>query len=182
MEPGFEALLTILGEPLAHDRSVRTDNSVLLIYPPERELDFRERLTDTVIPSVAANGPTFRVLDLGSFISEELDQTELEALQEAEFEDYRWMKQGLSRRLEDGLCRRLTELSAETAGGVVFLLATASLFPLVRFGELLRRLRDLDCRIVVPFPGEERGGKLHFMGRPDGGNYLAIRLHVWPHE
>jgi hypothetical protein len=26
------------------------------------------------------------------------------------------------------------------------------------------------------FPGEERGGKLHFMNQADGANYLAVKL------
>ena len=47
---------------------------------------------------------------------------------------------------------------------------------IVRFGEVLRDLRDLPARVVLAFPGEERGGKLHFNGRPDGGNYLAIKI------
>jgi hypothetical protein len=53
---------------------------------------------------------------------------------------------------------------------------TVALYPLVRCAEVLRTLRDVDCRIVLAFPGEERGGRLHFMGRPDGGNYLAVKL------
>jgi hypothetical protein len=54
--------------------------------------------------------------------------------------------------------------------------ATVALYPLIRFGEVLRDMRDLDCRILLAFPGEERGGKLHFMNQPDGGNYLAVKL------
>ena len=46
----------------------------------------------------------------------------------------------------------------------------------VRYGEVLRGLRDLDARIVLAFPGEERGGKLHFMNQADGANYLAVKL------
>ena len=46
----------------------------------------------------------------------------------------------------------------------------------VRYGEVLRGLRDAEARIILAFPGEERGGKLHFMNQPDGGNYLAVKL------
>ena len=46
----------------------------------------------------------------------------------------------------------------------------------MRYGEVLRGLRDLKGRIALAFPGAERGGKLHFMNQPDGGNYLAVKL------
>jgi hypothetical protein len=86
------------------------------------------------------------------------------------------MQQGLSQRAEAGLQARLTELAAEVPRGVVLVYATVALYPLVRYGEVLRNLRDLEGRIVLAFPGEERGGKLHFMNQPDGGNYLAVKL------
>ena len=54
--------------------------------------------------------------------------------------------------------------------------STAALHPLVRYGEVLRGLRDLGARIILAFPGEERGGKLHFMNQADGANYLAVKL------
>lgn len=54
--------------------------------------------------------------------------------------------------------------------------SSVSLFPLIRFGELLRDLRNLHCRIAIVFPGEDRGGKLYFMNQADGGNYLAVKL------
>ena len=52
----------------------------------------------------------------------------------------------------------------------------SALYPLVRYGEVLRGLRDLEVRVILAFPGEERGGKLHFMNHADGANYLAIKL------
>ncbi len=47
---------------------------------------------------------------------------------------------------------------------------------MVRYGEVLKGLRDLEARIVLGFPGEERGGKFHFMNQADGANYLAVKL------
>ena len=87
-----------------------------------------------------------------------------------------WMKQGLSKRAEASLARKLTELASEVPGGSVIAWSTIALFPLVRYGEVLRDLRDLPARVVLAFPGEERGGKLHYMNQPDGGNYLAVKL------
>ena len=67
-------------------------------------------------------------------------------------------------------------VTIEIPGGIVIVYATVALFPLVRYGEVLRGLRDVEARIILAFPGEERGGKLHFMNQPDGGNYLAVKL------
>ena len=71
---------------------------------------------------------------------------------------------------------RLTDEAAQIPGGNVIVYATVALYPLVRYGEILRSLRDLEARIILAFPGEERGGKLHFMNQADGANYLAVKL------
>ena len=41
MIQGFQALRELLKEPLREEGSVKTDNSILLVYPPAEELDFR---------------------------------------------------------------------------------------------------------------------------------------------
>jgi hypothetical protein len=74
---------------------------------------------------------------------------------EDEFDDYRWMQQGLSRRFE----------AAKIPCGNVIVYGTVALYPVVRHGEVLRGLRDLEARIVLGFPREERGGKPQFMNR-----------------
>ena len=101
---------------------------------------------------------------------------DVERLQEDEFDDYRWMQQGLSQRVEAALARRFGELTSAMPGATLLVSSTVALHPLVRYGEVLRGLRDLKGRIALAFPGEERGGKLHFMNQPDGGNYLAVKL------
>jgi hypothetical protein len=176
MESMFTALLEILKTPLRHDRGVKTDSSILLIYPPNRELDFREHLLDTFVPELDAKGIAYRLLDLTGFLFSGLSEEQIESLQEDEFEDYRWMQQGLSKRSEAALQARLTREAAMIPNGNVLVYATAALYPVVRYGEVLRGLRDLEARIVLGFPGEERGGKLHFMNQADGANYLAIKL------
>lgn len=176
MQPMFETLLALLQDPVRPDRGVKTDNSILLIYPPDKELDFREQLLDSFLPALEAKRIPFRVLDLTGFMFRGLSEEEIEALREDEFDDYRWMLQGLSKRAETSLQARLAELGNESPGGNLILHASAALYPLVQFGEVLREFRDLDCRIVLGFPGEERGGRLHFMNQSDGGNYLAVKL------
>ena len=176
MQTKFEALLEMLKEPLRQDGGVKTDSSILVVYPPEKELDFREYLLDTFVPQLSALGIEFRSLDLSGFLFTDLEEGLLENLQEDEFDDYRWMKQGLSQRVEQALVARIAALAEEVPGGAVIVYATVALYPLIRFGEVLRDMRDLNCRIVLAFPGEERGGKLHFMNQPDGGNYLAVKI------
>lgn len=176
MDSMFTALIELLKTPLRHDRGVKTDSSVLLIYPPERELDFREHLLDTFLPELDAKNIPLRLLDLSGFLFSGLSDEQIESLQEDEFEDYRWMKQGLSKRAEAALQARLTEEAGKVPGGNVLVYATVALHPVVRYGEVLKGLRDLEARIVLGFPGEERGGKLHFMNQADGANYLAVKL------
>jgi hypothetical protein len=176
MEGMFDALLKLIEEPLRQNPAVKTDKSVLLVYPPDRELDFREYLLDTFVPKLDAKRIPFRCLDLTGFLFAGLTDENVATLQEDEFEDYRWMQQGLSQRAEASLQTRLTDLAAEVPGGVILVYATVALYPLVRYAEVLKGLRDLEARIALAFPGEERGGKLHFMNQPDGGNYLAIKI------
>lgn len=176
MESMFAALLEILKAPLRPDRGVKIDSSILLIYPPDRELDFREYLLDTFVPELDAKDVSYRLLDLTGFLFSGLTEEQIESLQEDEFDDYRWMQQGLSKRAEAALQARLTEEAAKIPGGNVFVYASVALYPVIRYGEVLRGLRDLEARIILGFPGEERGGKLHFMNQADGANYLAVKL------
>lgn len=176
MDTMFNALYELIKEPIRPNGGVKTDNSILLVYPPDKELDFREYLLDTFIPSIDSKGIAYRLLDLSGFLFAGMDGETVASLQEDEFDDYRWMQQGLSKRVEAALHARLEQVAHEVPGGNVIVYATVALFPLVRYGEVLRGLRDAEARIVLAFPGEERGGKLHFMNQPDGGNYLAVKL------
>jgi hypothetical protein len=176
MQPMFETLLKLMKEPVRPDRGIKTDNSIFLVYPPEKELDFREQLVDGCFPALEAQGSQFRPMDLTGFMFHGLSEHAIESLQEEEFDDYRWMLQGLSKRVEASLQARLEELAVQHPGGNVVVYGTVALYPLVHFGEILRGMRDLHARIALAFPGEERGGKLHFMNQPDGGNYLAVKL------
>lgn len=176
MDTMFRALQGLIKDPLRPNGGVKTDNSILLIYPPDKELDFREYLLDTFVPAIEAQRIAFLLLDLTGFLFAQMNDETVASLQEDEFDDFRWMQQGLSKRTEAALHARLEEVARQVPGGNVIVYATVALFPLVRYGEVLRGLRDVEARIILAFPGEERGGKLHFMNQPDGGNYLAVKL------
>ncbi len=176
MQAGFDALIDLVKKPYRTEGGVKTDRSVLLVYAPERELEFRDQLRDLFLPRLEAEGHAHRALDLTGFLFEGLDKRSIEDLCEDEFDDYRWMKQGLASRIERSLEKRISALANEVVGGTVIIYATLALYPLITFGDLLKGLRDLDCRILLAFPGTERGGNLYFMNQPDGGNYLAVKL------
>ena len=172
----FDSLFDLIKETSPTDRGVKTDSSILLVYPPDKEPDFKEYLVDSFIPHLQAKEIPFTHLDLTGFLFRNLTESEVETLQESEFDDYRWMQQGLSQRVEAALRQRLEESTQQKPGATVLVSSTVALHPLVRYGEVLSGLRDLDGRIALAFPGEERGGKLHFMNQHDGGNYLAVKL------
>jgi len=176
MQPMFETLLQLMTGAGRAERGIRTDSSIVLVYPPEKELDFREQLLDIFVPRLEAERVPHTLVDLTGFLFYGLSSEEIEGLQEDEFDDYRWMLQGWSRRVEAALHALLSQLAADQPGGNLLVYNTIAAYPLVRFGEVLRGLRELSCRIALAFPGEERGGRLHFMNQPDGGNYLAVKL------
>jgi hypothetical protein len=179
MQPMFNSLMAIMANPVSANQGVRTDDSVLLIYPPNNELDFREQLLDSFVPALKARAIPCQLFDLTGFMFEGLSEQDIEELQEDEIDDYKWLLQGLSKRVETNLQSRLREIADRSPGENLIVYATVAVYPLVRFGEVLKGLRDLNSRIVLAFPGEERGGRLHFMNQPDGGNYLAVKIS-WP--
>ncbi len=175
MEDALQAILTAARQPF-QQAAVVTDSSFLLIYPPERELDVRGALQDRCYPELKAAGITCEQFDLSGFLFTCFTPEELAEQAEDEFRNYRLTRQGLAARAERLLIARLGEYSAKHPDVNLFVISTVSLFPLVRYGEVLRQLRDLRLRLFIVFPGEERGGKLHFMNEPDGGNYLASKI------
>lgn len=177
MQDALTAIVQAAAEPF-NKASVTTDNSYLLIHPPERGLDFHEMIRDRCLPDLASRSVPYQILDLSGFLFSCFSDEDLEELQTEEFEDYCWMRQALSSRAEKTLETRIRAVAHEHSGCNLFILSTNSLFPLVRYGEILKNLRELPLRIFVSFPGEERGGKPHFMNESDGGNYLAVKITV----
>jgi hypothetical protein len=150
----------------------------LLIHPPERGLDFTDMILDQCLPELASRNVPYQILDLSSFLFSCFTDEEIKDLESDEFRNYKLMRQGLSGRAEKHLEKKIRSIAEEHYGTNLFLLSTNSLFPLVRYGEILKNLRALPLRIFVSFPGEERGGKPHFMNESDAGNYLAVKITI----
>lgn len=176
LEAKMRALREILLES-SPDPSVRTDSSILIVYPPEEENDFRQHL-DKLLDLLVARGVPVRHVDLATLPFEVLEARGLapEIFQQ-EFDDFPAVKRGLARAIHDALKERIAQVAAEVPAGTVILSATSALYPLVKFSDLLAELRHVTCRIVVAFPGREEGGKLRFMNQRDGYNYLAVKIN-----
>ena len=115
MEEALTTITAAASQPF--DRAaVMTDNSMLLIYPPERELEFREMLFDRCLPGLKSAGIPSEVLDLTDFLFRCFHDEELDDLQADEFRNYKLMKQGLSKRAESALCKTLQDISQKSPG------------------------------------------------------------------
>src|SRR5437879_4364106 len=91
----------LLGPP--PDRSVRTDSSIFVVYPPDAEIEFRNHL-HKLLHLLEEQRVALRHLDLTTLPFEALEARGL--LPDAftrEFEDYRALKRGLARAVQDAL-------------------------------------------------------------------------------
>ena len=185
MQAFFSALLELIREPLRPNGGVKTDSSILLIYPPEKELDFREYLMDAFVPQLKAEGVPFRLLDLAGFLFEGLNEETIQNLQEDEFDDYRWMKQGLSTTVEAALRKRISQTAEESRfpGCTGHVYATVALHPLVRFGEVLRELprRAVPNGVgLLPFV-EKNFNSVEFGPRGTGKSFVYQQMSPYCH-
>lgn len=171
-------LLDLLSIPL-QEPPTPAERGVLFIYPPEQELEFRSRL-DAFLTTLHAKKITHAIVE-----TEELPFVCLAA--EGVLEDaYRLEAQdpsGLRQYLASQLPRLLQNKVAEAAtrlpiGAAIIIKSPSSLFPWVRYADFLSQLpTGFPCRVIVPFPGHERGAYLHFLDHRDGFNYLARRIN-----
>jgi hypothetical protein len=170
----LKTLLEVLSVPTDGPPSP-VERGVLLIYTPEDELIFRDRLEEYLLQLPVP----FTVVDLEPLPFECLaDQDLLDDAYRLEAEDASGLRQYLAEQLPRLLHRKVLQASeALPAGGVVFLKSTPSLFPWVKYADFLRELpHGFLCRVVIPFPGHEDGANLHFLNHRDGFNYLARRI------
>src|SRR5262245_6783378 len=121
-----------MSKPIRENGGIKTDNSILLVYPPEEELHFRDYLLDTFVPLVRAKRLPVELLDVTVFLVEATDVQTLADLEQDEFDDYGWLKEGLSKRVESALPRRLVEIATNLPGGTIIVYGTVALHPLLR--------------------------------------------------
>lgn len=174
----FEKLLDLLMTPL-DEPPTPAERGVLLIYPPDQEVEFRQRL-DHFLVTLTAHGIPHEVVDAETLPFECLDaEGVLDDAFRLEAEDPTGLRQYLAGQLPGLLQKRVNAAATLLpVGSVVFLKCSPALFPWVKYADFLAQLpTGFPCRVVVPFPGHERGAYLHFLDHRDGFNYLARRIN-----
>lgn len=169
-----DLLSLVLQEPPAP-----AERGVLLIYSPEQEIEFRSRL-DVFLMTMQSQKIPHEVVDTKELPFACLEAEEL--LEDAfrlEAEDPSGLRQYLASELPRLLLHKVVEASSKLpVGAAIIIKSPSSLFPWVRFADFLSLLpTGFRCRVIVPFPGHERGAYLHFLDHRDGFNYLARRIN-----
>ncbi len=175
IEAKFRTLRDLLLAPEAGS-AIRTDNSILVVYSPDEEQDFRDQMRNLLV-LLKERRVAHVHLDLTTLPFEALEEAgRLEELFQLEGEDYQAARRGLARFVQDALKQKISQAAGDVGTGNVLLSGTMALYPVIKFADVLAELRHLPCRIVLAFPGHERDGKLYFMNQRDGYNYLAVKL------
>lgn len=171
-------LRELLERPLA-EPPTPAERGVVVIYSPDQEAEFRQRL-DELLAVLSAQNIPYEVVDAEMLPFQCLnDQGLLAEAFRLEAEDPVGLRQYLAEQLPRVLRHRVAQ-AAETlpVGAAIFVRSPSSLFPWVKFADFLAQLPSgFPCRIVIPFPGHERGATLHFLDHRDGFNYLARRIN-----
>ena len=155
------------------------ERGVLVIYPPEHELEFRQRLDDLLV-TLQAQGVAHTVVDAEMLPFKCLDaEGLLEDAFRLEAEEPKELRQYLAVELPRRLQREMVEAASTVPiGSAIFLKSAPALFPWVKFADFLAGLpTGFSCRIIVPFPGHEHGAALNFLDHRDGFNYMARRIN-----
>lgn len=155
----------------------RKGGALLVVYPPEEELEFRARYRE-VIRELHASGVETRVLDFRVLVFEVLQQRGLlEKAFRLDATESRDFRQSLAGMVQREAAERLLAAAQESPQAVLLCAHPGALYPWISFSELLERVEHgVPNTLVLPFPGHETGAALHFMGVKDGYNYRAARL------
>lgn len=151
------------------------ERAILVIYPPDSELEFRNRFNEYILQLHIS----YSVLDAETLVFEHLHHEGLmDDAYRIESDDYGELRRYLATQLPKLLLERVVAASEELpAGGAIILKSSTALFPWVSYSDLLQKLPNgFPCRIIIPFPGHEKGSYLHFLDHRDGFNYLARRI------
>ena len=151
--------------------------ALLVVYPPESELDFSGGYSEVVKERRARRQP-IEELDLRSFVFDLLDSHQLlDQTFALDVEGGPHLHRNLASMIHNELVRRLIEMGENDPAAVIFLRDTSALFPWVSYSGIIEEVEAvIKNTIVIPFPGTERGPELHFMGAKDGYNYRAARI------
>ena len=151
---------------------------VLLVYPPESEVECRNH-QEHLFDKLRAKELSIEVIPVHRLLFESLLQNDvLEDVFQLEMEDEGFMLEQLSILYKDALLDKLEQVAEEvTPDSVLFLTRTASLYPFVRIGSLLSELENrINMPLVIFYPGSEGEGKLSFLNVLEGSYYRARKV------
>lgn len=154
-----------------------SQGAILVVYPPEEELDFRQGYLD-VIKELEAHGVDVVTIDLRTLPFEILAARGLlEKAFKLDAQGARDARQNLAGMVQRECGQRVRQAAADSPGAVLCCLHTSALYPWISYSALLEEIENVvPNTLIIPFPGSEDGPALHFLGAADGYNYRASRV------
>ena len=155
----------------------RKGGALLVVYPPEEELQFRSACTD-LLKEFAAKGIPVSILDFRPWVFELLESKKLlEKAFQLDAAGSRDLHQNIAGIVQRETVRRLISRAEEKPEAIIWCTHTAALYPWISYSALLEEIENvIRNTVVIPFPGSETGPALHFLGAKDGYNYRAARI------
>lgn len=151
--------------------------ALLVIYPPEEELSFREGYEE-VIQELQAQGVQIAVLDFQTLVFDSLKERNiLEKAFQLDAEGAPDARRSLASLVQREALAKIQQAAKENPNAILLCKHTAALFPWISYSALLEAIEGkITNTLVIPFPGTEDGPALHFLGVKDGYNYRAARI------
>lgn len=155
----------------------RPQGAILVVYPPEEELDFRQGFLD-VIKELEAHGVEVAQIDLRTLPFDVLSAKGLlDKAFKLDAQGTRDARQNLSGMVQRECGQQVRKAAANSPGAVLCCLHTSALYPWVSYSALLEEIENVvPNTLIIPFPGAEDGPALRFLGAADGYNYRASRV------
>lgn len=151
--------------------------ALLVIYPPEEELSFRDGYEE-VIRELEAQGASILVLDFRTMVFDTLKERNLlEKAFKLDAEGSPDARRSLASLVQKEALARIQQAAKENPNAILLCKRTAALFPWISYSALLEAIEGkITNTLVIPFPGIENGPALHFLRVKDGYNYRAARI------
>ena len=153
-------------------------------YPPDREMDVRDFLSGTVVPTLGKQSPAIRcaVVDLLTLVTELLEERKLLdkaiAMQQTKGNDGA-LAALRSVLKEDKLAQKIADLHDIAALDLLVLTGVGSVYPMLRTHTLLSALHPImgNTPLLMFFPGRYDGHSLRlFNTLAEDHYYRAFRL------
>jgi len=158
-------------------RSDPPSGALLVVYPPEEELSFRDGYEE-FIQELQARENKVIVLDFRTLVFNALQARNLlKKVLMLDAQDNPDTRKSLVSMVQKETEARILQAAEESPDAILVCKQTASLFPWVSFSEVLKAVEgEIQNTLVIPFPGTESGPSLHFLAAKNGYDYRATRI------